>query len=59
MLMLIFRHIRIEKKSYSKYNALLYLFIQTCYLNKLPLLGGITLFYKKKYFCNLVHKTQF
>ena len=43
MLMFIFRHVRIEKKSYSKYNALL--FIQTCYLNKSPLLGGITLFF--------------
>ena len=45
--------------SYSRYNVLLYLFIQTCYLNKSPLLGGITLFFTKKYFCNAVHTTQF
>ena len=36
--------------SYSKYNVLLYLFIQTCYLNKSPLLGGITLFFTKNIF---------
>ena len=30
---------------YSKYNVVLYLSIQTCYLNKSPLLGGITLFF--------------
>ena len=31
--------------SYSNYNVLLYLFIQTCYFNKTPLYGGITLFF--------------
>ena len=29
--------------SYSKYNVLLYLYTKTCYFNKTPLFGGITL----------------
>ena len=35
--------LKIITLSHSKYNVLLYLFIQTCYLNKRPLLGDITL----------------
>ena len=36
--------------SFSIYNVLLYLFIQFGYLNKSPLLGGITLFLKTDFF---------
>ena len=43
-----------------KVQVLLYLFTQTCYLNKTPLLGVITLFFfLKKYFCSAEHTTQF